>query len=71
MRIPISETELGYFYPIGKGYYFTQNCFEYCYPRGKGYRLGTFKEFKKLYPYTMYKSGGNIKYRVRSKKDRY
>jgi len=71
MRIPISESELGYWYPIGNGYYFIQDCFEYCYARGRGHRLTTFAEFKKALPYTKYSSGANVRYRVKNKKDQY
>lgn len=71
MRIPVGEKEIGYFYPIGKSFYFCQDSFDYCYPRGKGYRKGTFSEFKKLYPITNSRNGSNVRLRVKSKSDRW
>lgn len=51
MRIPISEEQLGLWYPIGKGYYFVPEYSpSYKYYENK-YRYSTFKEFKKELPF--------------------
>lgn len=49
MRIPLGEDEIGYWYPIGKNYYFIPIYNKEWWERSH-YRKGTFKEFKEFFP---------------------
>ena len=66
MRIPTAEDERGYFYKVGDCCWFvplvvtTRRELE-------GTRVGTFREFKALYPYTVYSSGACCEYRTNKK----
>lgn len=55
MRIPLSEVQKGYFYPIGKNYvYFVATYLPSAENhKSKAYRYGTWVEFKSLYPKTI------------------
>lgn len=66
MRIPLAFTDKGYFYPIGDNYYFV--LVETCRLEGnRKYYCGTWQEFKDRFPYTVYPSGANCKYRSKTK----
>lgn len=63
MRIPISESAVGFWYPIGKGYWFVEDYGQdYLYQRDRGHRMSTFKEFKNAFPY---ESRTNSKHRFK------
>lgn len=65
MKIPLAFTDKGYFVKIyDKHYYFVLvECVHSEYY--KQYRIGTWEEFKTLYPKTVYPNGEKIKYRMK------
>ncbi len=63
MRIPVAESDVGYWYPIGDNYYFvTEHS-----PSAKGmegkYRKSTFARFKEFFPFQY----GDVRYRRRER----
>jgi hypothetical protein len=67
MRIPLGEDEQGYWYPLGKGYYFMP-CYNHEWWERAHYRKSTFAEFKEFYPIQI---GWNSKYRTNEKHKMY
>ena len=69
-NIPVSEEEIGYWYPIGDNYYFCSKSISYYSDMksgrldGKQVREGTFKDFKKMFPNLAYKNS-SVKYRTK------
>ena len=66
MRVPISESEVGYWYKIGKNCFFVregtwQDTGSHII--NSNVRQGTFAEFKKVYPKTVYDNGSQPHYR--------
>ena len=64
MRIPIAESEVGYWYKIGKNCFFTRmGTYLDEGSHLNNVRKGTFGEFKKVYPKTVYRDGSKPHYR--------
>lgn len=63
MKYPLSYTEKGYFATNGKTAHFVRLT-EWIHR--KDFKIGTWKEFKELYPYTVYDNGSHITYRTKT-----